>query len=176
MSYCIYQGFWYFAEKKARFRRISRGKFEEKPADFAGFSQGKSQNSWRNRPISRDFRGKKVKISGTIGRFRGILAEKSQFSKDFQEHILRKIGRFHRKFRGGNFAKKQSVKISRFRWIFFWQISLKSINFASIWPALVNVFLTGIIICSFNNSALEKWANVIAINIMVSAQFFATFI
>ena len=94
------QGFWYFADKKARFHGISRGKFAEKSADFAGFSQRKSQNSWKNRPILRDFRGKKVKISGTIGRFRGILAEKSQFSKDFQEHILRKIGRFHGKFRG----------------------------------------------------------------------------
>ena len=62
------------------------------------------------------FRGKKVKIHGKIGRFRGIftgekskfrkigrfrgiLAEKSQISKDFQEQILRKIGRFYGKFR-----------------------------------------------------------------------------
>ena len=65
--------------------------------------------------ISRDFQGQ---IRGKIGRFRGILAEKSQISKDFQGQILRKIGRFHGKFRGGNFAKKQSVKNSRFRWIF----------------------------------------------------------
>ena len=35
-------------------------------------------------------------------------------------------------------------------------------------------FLTGIIICSFNNGSLEKWANA-TINIMVSAQFFAVF-
>ena len=68
--------------------------------------------------------------------------EKSQFSKDFQGQILRKIGPFHGKFRGGggNFAKKQSVKNSQFRWGFFWQISLKSINFASICPALVKVY------------------------------------
>ena len=32
-----YQGFWYFAEKKAKFRGIFRGKFAEKSADFAGF-------------------------------------------------------------------------------------------------------------------------------------------
>ena len=50
--------------------------------------------------ISRDFRGEKVKIRGKIGRFRGILAEKSHFSKDFQGQIVRKIGRFHGKFRG----------------------------------------------------------------------------
>ena len=87
----------------------------KKKQNFAGFS---GVNSRKNRPISRDFRGKKVKIRGTIGRFRaifvgkkvkihrkigpfrGILAEKSQFSKDFQGQILRKIGRFHGKFRG----------------------------------------------------------------------------
>ena len=73
---CIIQGFWYFAEKKAKFRGIFRGKFAEKSADFAGFSREKSQNSQKKRPISRE-------ISG------------------------------------GNFAKKQSVKNSRFRWIFF---------------------------------------------------------
>ena len=30
------QGFWYFVEKKAKFRGIFRGKFAEKSADFAG--------------------------------------------------------------------------------------------------------------------------------------------
>ena len=46
------------------------------------------------------FRGEKVKFRGKIGRFRGILAETSHFSKDFQGQIVRKIGRFHGKFRG----------------------------------------------------------------------------
>ena len=71
--------------KIGRFRAFFAGKkskFAEKSADFAGFPREKSQNS------------------GTIGRFRGILAEKSQFSKDFQGQILRKISRFHGKFRG----------------------------------------------------------------------------
>ena len=94
-----------------------------------GFS---GANSRKNRPILRDYRGEKVKIRGKIGRFRGILAKKSLFSKDFQGQILRTIGRFHGKFRGGNFAEKQSVKNSRFRWIVFGKISLKSANFASI--------------------------------------------
>ena len=75
------QGFWYFAEKKAKFRGIFRGKFAEKSADFAGFSREesqnsrkdrpisgifarKSQNSQKNRPISRDFRGKKSNFEG----------------------------------------------------------------------------------------------------------------
>ena len=119
-------------KKKAKFRGIFRGKFAEKSADFAGFSRGKSQNLQNNRPILGDFRRRKVKIRRKIGPFRGILAEKSQFSKDFQGQILRKISQFHGKFRGGNFANKQSVKNSRFRWGFFWQISLKLINFASI--------------------------------------------
>ena len=93
----VYQpGLLIFRGKKAKFRGIFWGTFAE------------------NRPISRDFRGKKVKVRGTIsrfrgrkvkihrkiGRFRGILAGKSQFSKDFQGQILRKIGRFHGKFQG----------------------------------------------------------------------------
>ena len=82
------QGFWYFAEKKAKFRGIFRGKFAEKSADFVGFSREKSQNSRSNRPISGDFHGRKVKIRRKIGPFRGILAEKSQFSKDFRGQII----------------------------------------------------------------------------------------
>ena len=64
-----------------RFRGIFAGKkskFAEKLAVFAG----ESQNSQKNRPISR------------------VLAEKSQILKDFQGQVLRKIGQFHGKFRG----------------------------------------------------------------------------
>ena len=51
----------------------------KKKQNFAGFS---GANSRENRPISRDFRGKKVKIRGTIGRFRGIFAgKKSKFAE-----------------------------------------------------------------------------------------------
>ena len=86
----------------------------EKKQNFAGFS---GANLRKNQPISQDFRGKKVKILAKIGQFCGIfarekskfaeksadfarLAKKSQISKDFQGQVLRKIGRFHRKFRG----------------------------------------------------------------------------
>ena len=89
--------------KISRFRGIFAGKkskVAQKSADFAGFSREKSQNSQKNRPTSRDFSGKKSNFEG------------------FSGQILRKIGRFHWKFGGGNFAKKQSVKNSRFRWIF----------------------------------------------------------
>ena len=55
------QGFWYFVEKKAKFRRIFKGEFAEKSANFAG---------------------KKVKICGEIGRFCGIfVGEKSKFAE-----------------------------------------------------------------------------------------------
>ena len=78
----------------------------KKKQNFAGFS---GVNSRKNQPISREKKSKfaeksdkfavfsreKVKIRGKISRFRGILAEKSQISKDFQGQIHRKIGRFH---------------------------------------------------------------------------------
>ena len=52
---------------------------QKKKQNFAGFS---GANSRENRPISRDFRGKKVKIRGTIGRVQAIFAgEKSKFAE-----------------------------------------------------------------------------------------------
>ena len=115
VSYTDYYRASDISRKKSKILRDFRGKFTEKSADFAGFSREKSLNS---RKIGR-FRGRKVKICRKIGRFRGILAEKSQILKDFLGQIIRKIGRFHGKFRGGNFAKKQSVKNSWFRRILF---------------------------------------------------------
>ena len=56
----------------------------KKKQNFAGFS---GANSRKNRPISRDFRGKKVKIRGKIRQFRRISGEKSQIrrkSADFE--------------------------------------------------------------------------------------------
>ena len=61
---------------------ISRKKKE----NFAGFSGAYSR---KNRPISRDFRGKKVKIRGKIGQFLVFLQEKVK--------IRRKISRFRGK-------------------------------------------------------------------------------
>ena len=110
----------------------------KKKQNFAGFS---GVNSWKNRPISRKKKSKfaeksanvagfsreKVKIRGKIGRFRGILAEKSNISKDFQGQIHRKFGRFHGKFRQETISKKQPISL-----FFGGQISLKTSNFASI--------------------------------------------
>ena len=107
------QGFWYFAEKKAKFLGIFRGKFDKKSADFPGFS-----------------RGKKSKFTKKIGRFHGIFAgEKSKFAEKSADFT----GNFGGKLRQETINKKQPIS-------FFWQISLKSMNFVSIWPALCNVF------------------------------------
>ena len=152
----VKQGFWYFAEKKEKFCGIFRGKFAEKLADFVGFLREKSQNSRKNRPISRDIFREKDNTCRKIDRFREILVEKSQISKDFQGQVLRKIGRFHGKFRGKlrqeTISKKQPISLD-----FFWQIWLKSINFASIWPALFNVFLKrdSTTVCSRNERMLK---------------------
>ena len=70
-----------FLGKKAKFRGIFRGKFAEKLANFAGFSQEKSQNSRKNRPISRIFPGKKSKFAEKSADFAGFLREKSQNSQ-----------------------------------------------------------------------------------------------
>ena len=67
------QGFWYFAEKKEKFRGIFKGKFAEKLANFTGKKSKFGEKS-------ADFAGylrEKVKIRRKIGRFCGILAEKS---------------------------------------------------------------------------------------------------
>ena len=89
------QNFAGFSGAKSRKNRpISRdfcGKksiFAEKSADFAEFSREKSQILQKSRPISRDFSGK------------------SQISKDFLGQILRKIGRFHGKFRRGKLRQE----------------------------------------------------------------------
>ena len=96
----------------------------KKKQNLAGFS---GANLRKNRPISRDFRGKKVKIRGTIGPFRRILAEKSQILKDFRGKFLGKsvhfTGNFGGKLRQEIISKKQLISL-----VFFGQILLKSIN------------------------------------------------
>ena len=114
---------------------IFRGKKSKISRDFQGQIRGKI-GRFRGKKVKIHgtigrFRGRKVKLRRKIGRFRGILAEKSQFSKDFQGQILRKIGRFMGnlggKVRQETISKKQPISLD-----LFGQISLKSINFASI--------------------------------------------
>ena len=60
---------------------------------------------------------------------------------------------------------------------FFWQISLKETQFSRQYDQRYSTFfLTGIIIWSFNNNALEKCTNGKAFHIVASAQFFTIFI
>ena len=124
--------------------------FRGKKQNFAGFSGANLRKNW---PMSWDFRGKKVKIRGKISRYRVILAEKSQILKDFQGQILRKIGRFH----GGKLCQEtisqKTADFAGFFWANFAKIDQFCVDITSV------VLLTGIIICSFNNSSLEEWAN-----------------
>ena len=101
----------------------------KKKQNFAGFS---GANSRKNRPISRDFRGekvkirskigwfrgRKVKIRSKIGRFRGILVGKSQLSKDFRGKFLEKsadfMGNFGGKLRQETISKKQPISMDFF--------------------------------------------------------------
>ena len=75
---------------------------------------------------------------------------------------------------GANLARKQSVKKGRILWLFSGQILLEIDRFCADQTSVFNVFLTEVIICSFNNNTLQKWTNGKAFNIMASAQFFAT--
>ena len=68
--------------KKVKFHGIFRGKFAEKSANFTGFSRGKKSKFAGKSADFTGFSRGKVKICGKIGWFRGILAEKSQISKD----------------------------------------------------------------------------------------------
>ena len=66
----------------------------KKTQNFAGFS---GANSRKNRPISRDFRGKKVKIRSQIGRFRGRKVKICRKSADFVGFQWKKV-KFRRIF------------------------------------------------------------------------------
>ena len=52
------------------------------------------------------------------------------------------------------------------------KISLEIDWFGTDQTSFFNVFLTEVIICSFNNNTFQKWTNGKAFNIMASAQFF----
>ena len=85
----------------------------KKKSNFAGFL---GTNSWKNRPISQEFR------------------------RSFQ-------GKLHQKAIG----KKRPIL-----WLFSRQISLEIDRFCADQTSLFNVFLTEVIICSFNNNTLQK--------------------
>ena len=100
-----------FRGKKSKISRDFRGQIRGKIGRFRRIFAGKKSKFAENRPIPRDFRGRKVKIRRKIGWFHGILTEKSQISKDFHGQILRKIGRFRRIFAGkkSKFAENRPI-------------------------------------------------------------------
>ena len=120
-------------EKSADFAG-KKSKLAEQSANFGRFSREKSQNSQKNQPISRDFSGIKSIFEGFLGK-----------SADFR-------GNFGGKLRQETISKKQPISL-----VFFLA------NFAKIDQFCIDMtnvgerfFLTGIIICSFNNSSLKK--------------------
>ena len=111
-----------------------------------------------------------VHLSGRlIGR-----GKKVKFCWIFRDKIAEKLANFAGIF-GANLAGKQSVKKQQILWLFSGQISLEIDWFCADQTSVFNVFLTEVIICSFNNNMLQKWNNGKAFNIMASAQFFATY-
>ena len=108
-------------------------------------------------------------------------SDRSQKKKSTFAGILetnsRKNRPISREFRGsfrGKFSPKGIGKKRLILWLFSGQISLQIDQFCTDQTSIFNVFLREVIICSFNNNTLEKWANGKAFNIMASAQFFAT--
>ena len=94
--------------------------------------------------------------------FTGLLGTKTRKN--------RPISREFRAIFGANLARKQPVKKRRILWLFLLEIDW----FCPDQTGDFNVFLTEVIICSFNNNTPQKWTNSRALNIMASAQFLAT--
>ena len=86
----------------------------------------------KNRPICGIFAGKKSKFIEKSADFAGFSRKNVKFRRIFGGIFLEKSADFT-----GNFGGKQKQPISL---DFLGEISLNSINFASICPALVNVF------------------------------------
>ena len=94
--------------------------------------------------------------------------KKVKFRGIFGDKFVEKSTDFARIFKA-NFAENQSIKKGRFCGYF-----LEANRFSADQTSVFNVFLTEVIICSFNNNTLQKWTNGKAFNIMASTQFFAT--
>ena len=81
------------------------------------------------------------------------------------------------KFCGSFWGKLHQKAIAKKRpivWLFSIQILLEIDQFCTDHTSGFNVFLTEVVICSFNNNTLQKWTNGKAFNITASAQFFAS--
>ena len=92
----LYTGLLIFRGKKSKISWDFQGQIRGKISRFRGIFAGKKPKFAEKSVISRE----KSQNWQTIGRFHGILAEKSQISRDFQGQIHTKIGRFLGKFQG----------------------------------------------------------------------------
>ena len=76
----------------------------------------------------------------------------------------------------GSFRSKLHQKAIGKKWPILWlfsrQILLEIAWFCADQTSVFNVYLTEVIICSFNNNMLQKWTNGKAFNMMASAKFF----
>ena len=81
--------------------------------------------------------------------------KKVKFCWIFRDKIAEKLANFAGIF-GANLAGKLSVKKQQILWLFSGQISLEIDRFCADQTSVFNVFLTEVIICSFNNNTLQK--------------------
>ena len=87
--------------------------------------------------------------------------KKVKFPRIFRGKFLEKSAVITREIFGGKLRQESISRNQLISLDFFWQISLKSNNLASTWPALFNVFLTGksfalsTTICSRNERILK---------------------
>ena len=122
-------------------------------------SQGNSALLPANVRASGRSREKKSNFAGFLGTY----SWKNQpISQEFHGSFRSKI---HQKAIG----KKWPIL-----WLFSRQILLEIDRFCADQTSVFNVFLTEVIICSYNNNTLQKWTNGKAFNIMASAKFLAT--
>ena len=101
--------------------------------------------------------------SGKKANFAGFLGANSRKHRPILWH-----------FRGnvwGKLPRKSISKKGRFCGYFWGKILLDGDRLCADQTSVFNVFLTEVIICSFNNNTLQKWTNGKAFNIMASAQF-----
>ena len=101
--------------------------------------------------------------SGKKSYFAGFLGANSRKNRPILQHLHRNVW--------GKLLQKSSGKKGR-SCSHIWGKILSDIDrFCADQTSVFNVFLTEVIICSFNNNTLQKWTNGKAFNIMASAQF-----
>ena len=109
----------------------------------------------------------------TIQGFWQVAEEKVKFYGIFRDKFAEKLANFaviSLEF-SGQTSPKSNYKKTADLMSFPRQISLGINRLCADQTSIFNVFLTEVIICSFNNNTLQKWTNGKAFKIMVSASF-----